>query len=71
MCNPEIERKTKAIIKQFKEFGLNVTIQTNFKILNFQEVEMNLDTGTYESHRKPDNRPVYLNKIVKSSPNHN
>ena len=62
LSSPEIERKRKAIIKLFKECGLNTTIQTNLKIVNFLDVEMNLDTGTYRPYRKPDNMLVYINR---------
>ena len=64
----EIERKRKAIIKLFKECGLNTTIQTNLEIVNFFDVEMKLDTDTYWSYRKPDN--IHQQKI-KSSPYYN
>ena len=62
LSGPEIERKRKAIIKLFKECGLNITIQTNLKIVNFLDVEMNLDTGTYRPYRKPDNKLAYNNR---------
>ena len=62
LSGPEIERKRKAIIKLFKECGLNITIQTNLKIVNFLDIEMNLGTGTYRPYRKPDNMPVYINR---------
>ena len=76
LSGPEIERKRKAIIKLFKECGLNITIQTNLKIVNFLDIEMNLGTGTYGPYRKPDNMPVYINRnsnhpptIIKEIPN--
>ena len=56
LSGPKIERKRKAIIKLFKECGLNITIQTNLKIVNFTDIEMNLDTGTYRPYRKSDNQ---------------
>ena len=62
ISGPEIERKRKVLIKLFKECGLNLTVQTILKIVNFLDVEMNLDTGTYRPYRKPDNMPVYITK---------
>ena len=62
LSGPEIERKRKAIIKLFKESGLNITIQTNLKIVNFLDIEMNLDADTYPPYRKPDNIPGYINR---------
>ena len=61
LSGPKIERKRKAIIKLFKECGLNIAIQTNLKIVNFPDIEMNLGTGTYRPYRKPD-MPVYINR---------
>ena len=62
VSGPEIKRKRKTIIKLFKECGLNITIQTNLKLVNFLDVEMILDTSTYRPYRKPDNIPVYINR---------
>ena len=68
LCDPEIERKRKPIIKLFKECGLNITILTNLKIVTFLDVEMNLDTGTYRLYRKPNNMTVYINRKSNHSP---
>ena len=62
LSGPEIERKRKAIIKLFKECCLNITIKTNLKIVNFLDVKINLDTGTYRPYRKPDNKLAYNNR---------
>ena len=62
LSGPEIERKRKVIIKLFKECSLNITIQTNLKIVDFLGVKMNLDPGTYRPYRKPDNMPVCINR---------
>ena len=62
LSGPEIERKRKAIIKLFKECCLNITIKTNLKIVNFLDVKINLDTGTYRPYRKPDNKLAYINR---------
>ena len=60
LSRPEIEKKRKAIIKLFKEYGLDNN--TDLKMVNFLDVEMNLNTGTYQPYRKPDNMPVYINR---------
>ena len=62
LSGSEIERKRKAIIKLFKECCLNITIKTNLKIVNFLDVKINLDTGTYRPYRKPDNKLAYINR---------
>ena len=68
LSSPETQRKRKAIIKLFKECGLNITIQNNYKNINFLDVEMNLDTGSYQSYRKQDNMPVYINRKSNHNP---
>lgn len=67
LSGPQTERKKKAIVKLFKDCGLGLTIQANLRIVNFLDVEFNLETGTYRPYRKPDNNPIYLNKL--KSPN--
>ena len=46
----------------FKTAGLNITIQAGLRIVNFLDVHFNLNNGTYQPYRKPDNTPVYINK---------
>ena len=62
LSGPEMGRKKKAIVKLFKDCDLRITIQANLRIANFLDVELNLDSGTYQPYRKPDNNPIYLNK---------
>ena len=47
LSGTEFARKRKVIIKLFKEYCFNITIQTNLKIINFLDVEINLDTSIY------------------------
>ena len=46
----------------FKTVGLNITIQAGLR------VQFNLNRGTYQSYRKPDNTPVYTNRKSKHPP---
>ena len=62
LSGPQIERKRKDIIKMFKTAGLNITIQAGLRIVNFLDVQFNLNNGTYQPYRKPDNTPVYIKK---------
>ena len=62
LYGPEMEKKRKAIIKLFKECGLNITIQTNLEIVNFLDVELNLNKGTYWPYRRPGKMTVYINR---------
>ena len=62
LSGPQIERKRKDILKMFKTVGLNITIQAGLR------VQFNLNRGTYQSYRKPDNTPVYTNRKSKHPP---
>ena len=59
LSGPQIERKRKDIIKTA---GLNITIQAGLRIVNFLDVQFNLNNSTYQPYRKSDNTPVYINK---------
>ena len=50
---PETERLKKEITKIFKENGLGITTSTNVKIVNFLDVTLNLNNGSY---KPPSNR---------------
>ena len=43
----EIERKKKAIVKNFKGCGLSITIQCNLKAAYFLDVTFDLDNNVY------------------------
>ena len=49
-------------MKVFKDCGLTITTQTNLKIVNFLDVQLNLGTSTYLPNRNPDSNPVYQGK---------
>ena len=59
---PEIERKKKQIVKIFKEYGLSITIQCNLKSVDFLDVTFDLYNSLYKPYRKPNNKPIYINK---------
>ena len=56
-----LERMKKDIIKLFKDkFGLRITIETNLKIVNFLDVTLDLNTGTFKPFSKPNSQPIYI-----------
>ena len=57
------ERAKKDIIKSFQELGLRITIQTNLKVVNFLDVTFNLCNGKYYPYRKPNDKPLYINRL--------
>ena len=41
---------------------LQVTAQSNLKIVNYLDVTLNLTTAKYYPYRKPDNNPLYIKR---------
>ena len=50
------------LCKIFKKHGLNITIECNLWITNFQDVTSNLGTRKYYPHRKVNNELLYIHK---------
>ena len=61
ITGPQADRIRKDITRHFKTHGLNITIQTNLKIVNFLDVTFNLNNATYYPYRKPNDHPLYIN----------
>ena len=64
----EIERLKKNVVKTFKDYGLNLTIEANLHIVNYLDVTFDLQKSTYLPYRKPDNPPVYINSCSNHPP---
>ena len=56
------DRIRKNMTKTFKDLGLKITIDCNIKVVNFLDITLNLNDGTYYPYRKPNDRPLYINK---------
>jgi hypothetical protein len=54
------DQARKRLIKLFKAIGLNITVQTNLKSVNYLDVNFNLDTGKHQPYRKPNDQPIYI-----------
>ena len=63
-----VERAKKDRIKSFNHMGLRITIQTNLKTANFLEVTLNLCNGKYCPYRKPNDKPLYINRLSNHPP---
>ena len=59
---PEIECKRKQTIQIFKSCGLNITVKTNLKTVDFLELCLDLIINTYQPYQKPNSETVYINK---------
>ena len=50
----QIDKKRKTIIKIFKDIGFSIDIQANLKEVDFVDVTLNLQNGTYRPYKKPN-----------------
>ena len=55
------EKLKQEIIKIFAENGLKITCDVNLTSVNFLDVNLNLETGTYKPFIKPGDKPTYVN----------
>ena len=69
MCGSCIFRKGKereAIKKKicaiFGKHGLNLTIEANKKIVQYLDVELNLNDGSFRPYIKPNDKPLYVHR---------
>ena len=48
---------------------MEIVIQCNLKIVNYLDVTLNLNDGTYKPFRKPDDTTTYIHKESNHPPN--
>ena len=58
---PKTSSIQKKIIRAFKFLGLRIQIASNLKIVDFLDVTLNLNNGTFKPFRKNDSAPRYIN----------
>ena len=58
----------KRIIKIMKQYGLRITIESNLRSANFLDVTFDLPSGRFFPFRKPNDRPLYINKASNHPP---
>ena len=63
------ERAKKILQSIFKEHGLEIVIECNKKVVDFLDVTLNLNDGTYKPYTKPDNTLQYINVQSNHPPN--
>ena len=71
-----MDKKRKTIIKIFKGIGFSIDIQTNLKEVDFLDVTLNLQNGTYRPYKKANDKLLYIHsssnhppQIIKQLPN--
>ena len=55
--------------KTFKDFGLEIVAESNLRIINYLDVTLNLNDGSFRPCDKPDDIIQYINKEFNHPPN--
>ena len=58
----QIEAIKKKICQTYRKHGLEITVEANKKIVQFLDVELNLENGSYKPFIKPNDVPLYVNQ---------
>ena len=58
---PKTSSIHKKIIRAFKLLGLRIQIASNLKIVDFLDVTLNLNNGTFKPFSENDSAPWYIN----------
>ena len=65
----QLERIKKNLQKTFKEFGLEIVAESNLRIVNYLDVTLKLNDGSFRPCDKPDDIIQYINKESNHPPN--
>ena len=69
-CGSQSEKIKKTFQKMFKNKGLDIIINCNMKIVNYQDVTLNLNDGSYRPYKKPNEETnyIHINEELKKCP---
>ena len=56
----QLEKIKKKLQRLFKEYDLEITAESNQKIVNYLDVTLNLQDGTFRPYHKPDDQMQYV-----------
>ena len=62
------DKARKELTTIFESFGLRITAQTNIKCVNFLDLTLDLSNGKYKPYRKPNDEPLYINRLSNHPP---
>ena len=65
----QLERIRKNLQKTFKDFCLEVVTESNLRIVNYLDVTLNLNDGSFRPYHKSDDIFHYINKESNHPPN--
>ena len=64
----DTENAKKAICETFKSYNLSITIEANLKVVNFLDIQLDIEKGMYKPYIKPNDRPNYVHSLSNHPP---
>ena len=64
----QLEKMKKKLQRLFKEYDLELTAESNLKIVNYLDVTFNLKDGTFRPYHKPDDQIQYIQRNPTTHP---
>ena len=65
----QLERIKKSLQKTFKDFGLEIVAEFNLRIVNYLDMTLSLNDGSFSPYHEPDDIIQYINKEFNNPPN--
>ena len=65
----QLETIKKSLQKTFKDFGLEIAAESNLKTVNYLDLTLNLNDGSFRPCDKSDDIIQYINKEFNHPPN--
>ena len=65
---PKADQVRKVMVDLFKRNGLALDIKTNLKKADYLDLTLNLENDSYQTYNKPNNDPLYINKLSNHPP---
>ena len=69
ISGPQSEKLKKEFQKAFKKYDLEIVIECNLKTVNYLDVTLDLNTGTYRPYNKPNSETNYVHVQSNHPPN--
>ena len=64
----QLEKMKKMLQRLFKEYGLEITAESNLKVVSYLDVTLNLKDGTLRPYHKYDDQIQYNTYEIQSPP---
>ena len=62
------DKARKQLIETFSKFGLKIIATANLRRVNFLDITLDLTDGAYKPYRKPNDEPLYINRLSNHPP---